>query len=159
MPQRGTQELPSRTFQIYARPLPYVCPFVSTMTNNCWFPEDTALPHLHAFEMRLLCPGNVHPSLSSLLSASHYLRYSSGRYPLLRGAFPECRLRPCPPLFIPSEHRLHCFVAANRFFCLPGNIALTPRHEGALPSSQPPNLGLVLEIPLPWLSSGSAPSP
>lgn len=121
------------------------------------FQKAPCCPPSMPLKMLLLCPGNSHPSLSSLLSTHHDLRYSPGRYHLLKGAFPESRLCFCQPVFIPSEHQSH-FHGCQSLLSLRQHGSHT-QARGALPSSKSPNLGLVLERPLLWLSPGSAPSP
>lgn len=104
--------------------------------------------------------GTPIPAFSALLSARHYLGYSSGRCYLLKGAFAESR--PCPfheppwtTWIHPSEHPLHCLVAANRSFCLSENTALTPRQEGPFP----PHNHLTWVLYLKGLSASSPAEP
>lgn len=131
------------------------------MTNNLWFPEGTLLSLLHALENAVPVPWE-HPSQPFLPCSLRVItrRYSSGRCYPLKGAFPESRLCPfhVPPWATsihPSEHRLHCLVAANRSFCLLENTALIPRQEGPFP----PHSHLTWVLYLKGLSAGPPLSP
>lgn len=103
-------------------------------------------------------------AFSTLLSASHYWRHSSGSYLLLKGAFPESRL--CPFHVLPWATCIYHIWALITLLCVCQSVLLSRRQYcsytqagRALPSSKPPNLGLVFKRPLSWLPSGWAPSP